>query len=59
MTNIDGRSFSRKATLDSTDNYGKSTFAKYIARNYSEINFEGFKPVLDNMNKIIEEYKGI
>lgn len=51
---IDGRSFSRKGEKGS---YGKETFSKYIANNYKDIDFSGFKPLLSTLSKIINTYQ--
>ncbi|EME8123182.1 hypothetical protein A5816_000785 [Enterococcus sp. 3G1_DIV0629] len=52
---IGGKTFSPKG--DSNNHYGKEIFSKYILKNYKYINFENFRPMLDNINKIITEYK--
>lgn len=50
---IDGRSFSRKDE-DKRTCYNKDVFSKYIFKHYSEIDFSGFRPLLDILNEIIK-----
>lgn len=54
---IDGRSFSRQDDYDKTKHYGKEYFSKYISQNYSQINFNEFRTVLDKLNNIINDYQ--
>lgn len=49
-----GKTFSKNG--DNEKNYGKEIFSKYISKNYKEINFDNFRPILDNLNKIIINY---
>ncbi|WP_341356785.1 retron Ec67 family RNA-directed DNA polymerase/endonuclease [Rossellomorea sp. y25] len=53
---INGREFTKKDRYDVSKYYGKEMFSKYILGNYSNINFDEFKPVLDNINNIIDIY---
>lgn len=53
---INGKSFSRKDDADSNKCYGKEKFSNYIQSNYEDINFDDFKPMLNNIVKIITEY---
>lgn len=55
-TQIGGRVFCRKDKYDATQYYGKDIFSKYIAQNYKTIDFSNFKPMLDNINKIVDSY---
>lgn len=50
---INGKSFSRDSEFDIEKYYGKDHFSKYIASNYESINFSNFRPLLDNINKIV------
>ena len=50
-TVINGRTFSRHDE-NSKKYYNKNIFSKYIYDNYSIINFDAFKPLLDNINKL-------
>ena len=54
---INDKSFSREKNFDTAQFYGKDIFAKYVAQNYSDINFDNFHPLLNNINEIIAEYK--
>lgn len=54
---IDGRSFSKKSNFNKSEYYGKNEFSNYVLSNYKNINFQKFIPMLDNLNKLIEDYK--
>lgn len=54
---IDGRKFTTDNNNKSPKYYGKEIFSKYILNNYSDINFGEFRLVLDNINKIMNNYK--
>ncbi|MFW8495082.1 retron Ec67 family RNA-directed DNA polymerase/endonuclease [Enterococcus faecalis] len=43
---INGKTFSKKG--DPNLNYGKEIFSKFVLSNYEEINFENFRPILNN-----------
>lgn len=49
-----GKKFSKNG--DNNIHYGKEIFSKFVLRNYEEINFENFRPILDNINRIVESY---
>lgn len=49
-----GKKFSKDG--DSHSCYGKEIFSKYVLKHYEEIDFENFRPILDNLNKIITGY---
>lgn len=51
-----GKKFSREKDYDKEKFYGKSIFANHISRNYKKINFNEFKPMLDGINSIVENY---
>lgn len=55
---INGRKFSRH---DNNKNkyYNKDIFSNYIYSNYINIDFSNFRPLLDNLNKIINEYRNL
>lgn len=53
---IEGKEFSKKDSYDVSKYYGKEIFSQHISQNYSDINFNQFRPVLDNINKIIDVY---
>ena len=54
---IAGRTFDRHDKKDSKETFGKKVFADYVSKNKSQINFEGFLPLLDKLNEIIKAYK--
>lgn len=54
---IDGKQFNRATTFDTSRYYGKERFSKYILENYLNINFNDFRPLLNNINNIIYLYK--
>ncbi len=53
---IGGRTFSRDDS-DKEKYYNKDIFSNYIASHYQEIDFTNFKPLLDNINKIVNDYQ--
>ncbi len=53
---IDGREFTKKDKYDQSRYYGKEIFSKHILENYTDINFQKFKSVLNNIDNIIETY---
>lgn len=56
-TKIRGKSFHRKASFTENQNsYGKQIFSEYIYKNYLNINFDNFIPLLDNIVRISESY---
>lgn len=54
---LNGKVLDKTGKKDNRIFYNKDKFAEYIINNYDEINFNGFKKLLDIINKIIEEYK--
>ncbi len=53
---IGDKTFSPNDKADKNKHYGKEIFSNYIQSNYKNINFENFKPVLDNIVSIIDDY---
>lgn len=51
-TIINGKKFDRTDGADRTTTYGKARFADYISKNYGKINFNNFKPLLSNIERI-------
>lgn len=51
---IDGKKFSLENNYDSTTHYGKDVFSKYIESNYNDIDFSGFRPILNALLEVIE-----
>lgn len=57
---IDGKTFNpNEKTYDGSKNFNKKYFAKYIIHHYKNINFDGFRPMLDRINSIITESEQI
>ena len=55
---MDGKVFCRdSAIFDKQKHYSKEIFSKYISKNYKDIDFINFKPMLKNIVKIITTYK--
>jgi hypothetical protein len=54
---IDGKVFTKKDKYDKSRYYGKEIFSKYISNNYLKINFNDFRPLLDNIVNIIDMYQ--
>ncbi|MBQ8913357.1 MAG: retron Ec67 family RNA-directed DNA polymerase/endonuclease [Lachnospiraceae bacterium] len=50
---IEDKKFSREKKYDINKFYGKDIFSKYINDNYKTINFDGFIPILDDINKVV------
>lgn len=53
---INGREFCKKDKYDHSKYYGKEIFSKYILDNYTDIKFNKFRLVLNNINDIMENY---
>ncbi|WP_107841596.1 retron Ec67 family RNA-directed DNA polymerase/endonuclease [Metasolibacillus meyeri] len=54
---LNGKTFERdKTKYTDAANYGKKAFASYIWKNYKDINFENFRPLLDCINLIAKDY---
>lgn len=51
---IDGKVFSKKSTGENY--YGKEILSKYVLDNFDNINFENFRPILNNLNSVICDY---
>lgn len=54
---INGKSFSREKIIDRNLYYEKEEFSKYIEKDFKKIDFTNFKPILNNINQIINTYK--
>jgi hypothetical protein len=50
-----GKKFVRKDAGDN-NGYGKDTFSKYISRDYKNIDFSGFRGLLDIFKSILDDY---
>ena len=55
---INGKSFSKNDKADIEKYYGKEIFADYIQASYQNIDFVEFKPILNNIKKVITDYSG-
>ncbi|MFP3636648.1 retron Ec67 family RNA-directed DNA polymerase/endonuclease [Bacillus sp. SIMBA_033] len=56
-TELNGKTFERcEKKYNPSENYGKRAFSKYVWKNYEDINFENFRPLLDNINQIVTNY---
>ncbi|MBC2116769.1 retron Ec67 family RNA-directed DNA polymerase/endonuclease [Listeria booriae] len=53
-TKLDGKSFSKNP--DTKQEYGKEYFSSYVLKNYQNIEFDNFRPMLQALNSIIESY---
>lgn len=53
---LKGKKFTKEDTYDVEHYFGKDRFSKYVMKNYEQINFEKFRPLLDNIRKIILDY---
>lgn len=54
---LDGKTFSRKDKPNKDKHYGKEIFSEYVLTNYQSIDFQGFIPLLDALNSIVENCK--
>lgn len=50
---LGGKKFCRKDKFDKTKYYGKKIFSQYVLENYQSIDFSGFRPLLDALNRIV------
>lgn len=57
---VDGRKFDPSKEADSTTTYSKNTFSiEVVSKNKSEISFDGFKPILDRIVKVVQYHKKV
>lgn len=54
---IGGKTFSREEGYDIKKHYGKEIFSKYVIHNYKDIDFSGFRGLLNALNLIAERQK--
>ena len=52
---IDGKTLCLKDQYDTQKYYGKEIFSKYILNNFEQIDFSGFRPLLDGLNLIMQQ----
>lgn len=50
---IDGKKLSLKNKYDTSTEYGKDTFSKFVLSNYRTIDFSQFTPLLDKIDEIV------
>lgn len=53
---LGNKSFSREKNYDKNEFYGKKIFSEYIMDNYETIDFDLFKPLLDEITRIAEQH---
>ncbi len=58
-TIIDGKTFDRHRKKGDMEHYDKVQFANYIMKNYKDVDFNGFVPLLDTVSSIIASYEQI
>lgn len=57
QTVINGKTFDRHIEKGDSMHYGKNDFSRYVFSNYQKIDFSAFRPLLNTLNKLIDEYK--
>ena len=53
---LGGKTLSLDPKFDNTKNFGKDHFSNYVLANYTTIDFSGFRPFLDTLRTILQEY---
>ncbi len=54
---LNGKTFNRGKKIDESKQYGKTAFAlNVVAKNADTIDFDGFKPILDRVSKVLLDY---
>lgn len=54
---INNKTFCKYNKFDTKKYYGKEIFSQFIISNYNNINFKNFKPLLDNIVRIVKDYE--
>lgn len=54
---IDGRKFDKTGKKNKESFFNKDVFSHYIMKNYEKINFDNFRPMLDDICSIMELYQ--
>ena len=54
---LGGKRFSLASNFDNTRFFGKDHFSNYVLANYSTIDFSGFRPFLNAMRTVLQEYE--
>lgn len=52
-----GKSLNLKDNFDISKYYGKDIFSQYISKNYIQVDFDGFIPLLDTLVQIIKSHQ--
>lgn len=56
-TKLNDKNFNKSKKLDDASEYGKAAFAtNVVAKRGSEINFDGFIPLLNNIKEAMADY---
>lgn len=53
---LSGKKLSLASNFDNTRYFGKDHFSNYVLANYSTIDFSGFRPLLNALRTILQEY---
>ena len=53
---LGGKKLSLASNFDNTRYFGKDHFSNYVLANYSTIDFSGFRPLLNALRTILQEY---
>ena len=53
---LSGKKFSLNSNFDNKLYFGKDYFSKYVLTNWQTINFDRFRPFLDTLSKIVQNY---
>ena len=56
---INGQKFIKRDSFDNRKYYGKEIFSNYISSNYSVLDFNNFRPILNNIVDVLKKYKSI
>ena len=54
---LGGKRLSLDSKFDNTNFFGKDHFSNYVLANYATIDFSGFRPFLDVLRMVIQEYE--
>ena len=54
---LGGKTLSLASNFDNTKFFGKDHFSNYVLANYSKIDFSGFRPFLNAMRTVLQEYE--
>lgn len=54
---INGRKLDKTGKKDKEKYFNKDIFSHYIMKNYEKISFDNFRPMLDDIRRIVELYR--